>query len=202
MSTHEASNEGANVESSEGAIFRSLQQIIDRLARLEDNRPPAPPELRPREPLARPRRNRDPNPESLSDDESDVGPRHRPRERVVEEITDHEDYHRRRAPTPRERVVEEIVERRYPPRRRGHRPRARVSDEESEYDDPPLRPLRPRDRIREDGSDASETPGLREHPHPRARPPRWADVVEEEGEHEHRQHGRQGDTRTEPRKSR
>ncbi|XP_019059733.1 PREDICTED: uncharacterized protein LOC109117272 [Tarenaya hassleriana] len=183
MSAHDASNEGANVESSEGAIFRSLQQIMDRLARLEENRPPVPPELHPREPLAHTRPNRGPEPESLSDGESDVGPRPRPRERVVEEITDREEYPRRRAPRTREREVREVIERRYPPRRRGHRPRLRISDEESEYDDPPLRPLRPRGRFHEEGSDASELPRPREHPRPRVRPPRWADVVEEEEEH-------------------
>ncbi|XP_010555976.1 PREDICTED: uncharacterized protein LOC104825351 [Tarenaya hassleriana] len=146
MSNHEQSREGENIESSEGAIFRSLQQIMDRLARLEATRPNPPPE--PRELAAHPRPRRDHSPGTLSGDESDVGPPRRLRERVVEPVVDRDRNHRNRAPRHYERQPDEGSD--YNEPRRAYRLRDRIDDEGPEYDEPPRRRAQPRPRVRAD----------------------------------------------------
>ncbi|XP_010541207.1 PREDICTED: MARVEL domain-containing protein 3-like [Tarenaya hassleriana] len=60
-----------------------------------------------------------------------------------------------------------------------HRPRGRVIEDNSDRDEPHRRrDLRPRERVSDEESDPEYLP--RRNPHRRARPERWANLVEEE----------------------
>ncbi|XP_010543101.1 PREDICTED: BUD13 homolog [Tarenaya hassleriana] len=125
---------------------KNLTPTQKELARLENTRPNPPPE--PRELAARPRPRRDHSPETLSGDESDVGPPRRLRERVVEPVVDRDRNHRNRAPRHRKRQPNEGSD--YDEPRRAYRSRDRIDDEGSEYDEPPRRRAQPRPRVRAD----------------------------------------------------